>query len=143
MVLFPNAKINIGLFVTEKRTDGFHNLESIFYPIKWHDVLEFVPSEKFIFESSGIAVAGEIESNLVIQAYRLLQEAYSLPNIHIHLHKNIPMGAGLGGGSADAAFMLKGLNDFFDLKLDNDSLENFARKLAVYFPRRVMLNVVF
>lgn len=130
MILFPNAKINIGLYITEKRPDGYHNLESIFVPIDWTDILEITPSQDFAFTSSGIPIPGKPESNLCIKAFQLLQEAFHIPNVSIHLHKIIPMGAGLGGGSADAAFTLIGLRDLFNLSLSNEELIPFAQKLG-------------
>jgi len=133
MVVFPNAKINIGLHVVEKRSDGFHNLESIFYPVlSLYDVLEVVknPINKLEFTSSGIAIPGDERHNLCVQAYHLLKEDFKLPMVKIHLHKVIPIGAGLGGGSADAAFLLKALKELFELKLSDDDLMAYARKLG-------------
>ena len=115
MILFPNAKINVGLFVTRRRPDGFHDLETVFYPFDLCDVLEIVPLDGrpnvCEFESSGLALDCLPGENLVEKAYALLAKDYELPGVHVHLHKVIPNGAGLGGGSADAAFMLMGLND--------------------------------
>ncbi|HBL78061.1 MAG: 4-(cytidine 5'-diphospho)-2-C-methyl-D-erythritol kinase [Bacteroidetes bacterium GWF2_42_66] len=130
MISFPNAKINIGLHITEKRSDGFHDLETVMYPVPLTDALEFVESGSLKFESSGLNIDGTPENNLVLKAYHLLKEKFDLPPIHIHLHKNIPMGAGLGGGSSNAAFMLKMLNGHFKLKLPNTELENFAAQLG-------------
>ena len=116
MVVFPHAKINIGLFVTGKRNDGFHNLETIFFPVGWSDILEIGRGEgesgSFRFKNTGLEVGGDPGNNLVIKAYHLLAADFHLPAIQVHLHKIIPFGAGLGGGSADAAFMLKALNAF-------------------------------
>lgn len=130
MLDFPNAKLNIGLFITEKRADGFHNLESCFYPVKWCDALEMLPAEQERFTVSGLPVPGNPESNLCLKAYKLLQERFELPPVHIHLHKIIPMGAGLGGGSSDASYTLKGLNSLFSLNLSTLELEGFARQLG-------------
>lgn len=130
MILFPNAKLNIGLNVTARRPDGFHNLESVFYPLPWSDALEILPSEETVFTSSGIGIPGAAESNLCLKAYELLRNDFELPPVKIHLHKNIPIGAGLGGGSADAAFTLRLLNELFELKLTVEELENYARKLG-------------
>jgi 4-diphosphocytidyl-2-C-methyl-D-erythritol kinase len=130
MILFPNAKLNIGLNVTERRPDGFHNLESVFYPLPWQDALEIVPAQETVFTSSGIEIPGAAQSNLCLKAYELLRADFALPPVKIHLHKNIPIGAGLGGGSADAAFTLKLLNELFELKLSVEQLENYARKLG-------------
>ena len=123
MIVFPNAKINIGLNVVEKRADGFHNIESIFYPIvNLYDVLEVVKNDSLQFTSSGIEIPGSIESNLCVKAFEMLKVDYEIPFVKIHLHKAIPIGAGLGGGSADAAFMLKALNDLFELNLTTNQL---------------------
>ncbi|MBD1397941.1 4-(cytidine 5'-diphospho)-2-C-methyl-D-erythritol kinase [Pontibacter sp. JH31] len=130
MLDFPNAKINIGLLVTEKRPDGFHNLESCFYPVQWCDALEILPAEKLEFTMSGLPVPGNPDSNLCLKAYHLLQQEFQLPPVHMHLHKVIPMGAGLGGGSSDAAFALKELNSLFELNLSDDKLEGYARQLG-------------
>src|SRR5665647_2073745 len=108
MLLFPNAKINIGLNVVEKRDDGYHNIETVFYPIGLSDVLDVQVSEScsdYSFSSSGIPIDGDPEDNLIVKAYRLLRSQYQMPPIDISLSKHIPFGAGLGGGSADAAFM--------------------------------------
>ena len=123
MVLFPHAKINIGLFITKKRIDGFHDLETCFFPVPWTDILEITPSEEFGFSSSGLEISGAIENNLCYRAYELLRQDHAFPPVHIHLHKIIPMGAGLGGGSSDAAFTLMGLRDLFQLPLTNDDLQ--------------------
>ena len=130
MIVFPNAKINIGLNITEKRLDGFHNLETVFLPVDWCDALEFVVADEVQFSSSGIPISGEPESNLVMKAYRLLQKDFDLPLLKIHLHKQIPFGAGLGGGSSDAAFMLSMLNRHFKLNLSGDELELYAAQLG-------------
>ena len=130
MITFPNAKINIGLNITEKRSDGYHNLETIFYPIDLCDSLEFVQNDETQFNCTGLKIEGEPENNLILKAYKQLKEEFNLPNIDIHLHKAIPMGAGLGGGSADAAFMLKMLNDEFKLGLSSQELEQKATKLG-------------
>ena len=107
MLCFPNAKLNLGLNIVSKRPDGYHNLETVFYPIPVQDALEIVPAEQFSFAQTGIPVDGTAEQNLVVKAYRLLQERFQLPPLSIHLLKAIPFGAGLGGGSSDAAYMLK------------------------------------
>ena len=127
MITFPNAKINLGLNITEKRPDGYHNLETIFYPIPLEDALEVCPRKegegKYSLSQSGLAIEGDADKNLVVKAYKLLDEACGLPPADIYLYKHIPSGAGLGGGSADAAFMLKLLNDTYNLKLTDDQLE--------------------
>lgn len=143
MIVFPNAKINIGLNITEKRPDGFHNLETIFLPVGWCDALEFVVAKEVHFSSSGIPISGERESNLVMKAYRLLQNDFSLPPLNIHLHKQIPFGAGLGGGSSDAAFMLSMLNRYFILNLSADQLELYAAQLGSDCPFFIRNSPVF
>lgn len=131
MIFYPNAKINIGLNITEKRTDGFHNLESCFFPIKWQDILEIIPTEtKSSFSSTGIKIPGKANSNICLKALELLKEDFDIPNVKIHLHKLIPIGAGLGGGSSDGAYTLKGLNTLFELNLSKNQLQNYARKLG-------------
>ena len=130
MIVYPNAKINIGLNITEKRNDGFHNLESIFYPIDWCDILEINKSDTFEFTTSGLPIDVDYESNIIIKAYRLIESKYSITACKIHLHKQIPMGAGLGGGSSNASFTLKVLNDLFDLKISEKELLSFAEELG-------------
>ena len=131
MICFPNAKINIGLNITEKRKDGFHNIETIFYPIQLSDTLEFIETkEESSFENTGLDINCSIEKNLIWKAYNLLRADFKLPNLKIHLHKIIPFGAGLGGGSSDAAFMLKYLNEYFSLGLCIDELKKYASKLG-------------
>ncbi|MBJ6118748.1 4-(cytidine 5'-diphospho)-2-C-methyl-D-erythritol kinase [Pontibacter sp. BT310] len=130
MLDFPNAKINLGLQIIEKRPDGFHNLESCFYPVQWCDALEVLPAAQNTFTMSGLPVPGDTESNLCLKAYKLLEKAHNLPPVHMHLHKVIPMGAGLGGGSADAAFVLRILNKLFDLNLTIEQLQNYACQLG-------------
>jgi 4-diphosphocytidyl-2-C-methyl-D-erythritol kinase len=132
MIFFPNAKINIGLNIVRKRADGYHELETLFFPIGIKDALEFVENNtgRLNLSTSGIVVDVPAEQNIVVKAYRLLANHFNLPGIDIHLHKVIPFGAGLGGGSSDAAFMLKALNRHFDLKLDNETLKGFALQLG-------------
>lgn len=135
MITFPNAKINLGLHITEKRPDGYHNLETVFYPIPLDDALEIhllnSPSNcKYALHLSGIEVTGKVEDNLVVKAYLLLDKDFQLPPIDIHLFKHIPSGAGLGGGSADAACMLKLLNERFSLNLTVEQLERYAATLG-------------
>ncbi len=134
MIYFPNAKINIGLNVVEKRPDGYHNLETIFYPVSLSDVLEIIPSEGFSFQSSGIEINGNAEDNLVVKAYRLMKKKFNLPPVKIHLHKIIPHGAGLGGGSSDAAFTLKMLNSLFKSGLTEEQLRESAGQLGADCP---------
>lgn len=133
MIVYPNAKINIGLNVVAKREDGYHNIETVFYPIGLSDTLSVEPSplcSDYSFSSSGIEIDGSIENNLIIKAYRLLQSEYEIPPVDISLVKNIPFGAGLGGGSSDAAFMLKALNKLFSLKISPKNLEELASELG-------------
>lgn len=130
MIVFANAKINIGLQVISRREDGYHNLETVFYPLNLYDALEVIEAKEIGFFSSGLPLGISTEDNLCLRAYRLLKKDFSLPPVHIYLHKAIPMGAGLGGGSANAAFMLKLLNDLFELGLPESSLMNYARQLG-------------
>jgi len=132
MITFPNAKINIGLFVTEKRTDGFHNIETILFPVELFDVLEIIksPDSHFSFSQSGLQISGDPKNNLVVKAYHLLKRECQLSEVHIHLHKKVPMGAGLGGGSANAAFAIKLLNDLFNINLADKKMQDLARQLG-------------
>ena len=132
MICFPNAKINLGLNIISKRSDGYHNIETVFYPINLCDALEIVPAKDKdgIFQQTGISVDGDPQNNLVMKAYRMLQQIVELPEIDIYLRKNIPFGAGLGGGSSDAAFMLKLLNDFANLNILDDQLEKMAAQIG-------------
>ncbi|MDX9748059.1 MAG: 4-(cytidine 5'-diphospho)-2-C-methyl-D-erythritol kinase [Paludibacter sp.] len=143
----PNAKINIGLYVVEKRSDGYHNLETVFYPLPLYDelVVEEKPSmkESCKLEVEGIAVTTNQEDNLIVKAYRLLEKDFSLGNTAVYLRKNIPFGAGLGGGSSDAAFMLKALNELYSLQLTDDQLEKYAVKLGADCPFFIRNRPVF
>ncbi len=130
MILFPNAKINLGLNITERRPDGYHNLETIFCPLMIRDALEVIESNQLSFQSSGIHIPGNDQTNLCLKAYHLLKLDFDLPPVSIHLHKHIPIGAGLGGGSADAAFMIKLLNQQFELGLTAEQMMNYARQLG-------------
>ncbi|MBK1441463.1 4-(cytidine 5'-diphospho)-2-C-methyl-D-erythritol kinase [Parapedobacter sp. ISTM3] len=130
MVTFANAKINIGLQVLNRRDDGYHNLETVFYPLKIYDVLEVVEAAETRFVPSGLPIPGDSHDNLCLKAYHLLRAAYDLPPVTIYLHKTIPIGAGLGGGSADAAFLLKLLNSTFGLGLEEPQLITYARQLG-------------
>lgn len=142
MILFPTAKINIGLYVYGVRPDGFHNLETVFFPVGpfnsnlQSDILEIVPAENSsntakarIFQT-GITYPGAPEDNLCVRAYNLMEQEFKLPAVNIHLRKQIPVGAGLGGGSADAACTLLGLNKMFALNLSDERLAEFAAKLG-------------
>ena len=132
MICFPNAKINIGLNIVSKRTDGYHNLETIFYPIPLKDILEFVPSQnsETSINQSGINLNIPEDKNICMKAYHLLARNYPLPSLDIYLHKIIPNGAGLGGGSADASFFLKSLNEYFNLNIPNRKLIDYASELG-------------
>lgn len=135
MLTFPNAKINLGLNITEKRPDGYHNLETVFYPVPVEDALEIIPLPDAprgtcTLHLAGQEIAGTLEDNLVARAYWMLDADFGLPAVDIHLLKHIPSGAGLGGGSSDAAFMLKMLNEQFGLGLTEDSLEAYATRLG-------------
>ena len=134
MITYPNAKINLGLNIVEKRPDGYHNLETVFYPINLQDALEVTDLEgegEYALKISGTPIEGEIDNNLVVKAYRLLKKDFPhMGLINIHMYKHIPTGAGLGGGSADAAFMLKLLNEKFKLNLSTEKLEEYAAVLG-------------
>lgn len=133
MIRHTNTKINIGLFVTEKRKDGFHNIESIFYPVSFGDVLEVIEVEGkgcISFSVYGIDIPGQLEDNLCVKAYHLLNEDFRLPAIKSKLLKIVPIGAGLGGGSSDAVTMLLLLNDLFSIKLTNQELKKYALSLG-------------
>lgn len=130
MLTFPNAKINLGLNIVEKRSDGFHNIESCFYPLAFCEALEIIPSSHLQFSSSGLDIPGQATHNLCLKAYHLLVQDYSIAPVHMHLHKVLPIGAGLGGGSADAAYALKMLNELFKLNISQQRLEHYARQLG-------------
>ena len=132
MITFPNAKINLGLHnIISKRNDGFHNLESVFLPIDFKDILEINLSNKDCkFKQSGININCLKENNIVYKAMQKMLNTYSLPEINMHLHKNIPSGAGLGGGSSDASFALKTINDMFKLKLNEEELSELSLSLG-------------
>ena len=133
MITFPNAKINLGLNIVNRRPDGYHDIETVFYPIPLTDVLEIVPAadgKQTTLCCYGNAVDCPPESNLVMKAYRLLQERYNLPPVEMHLYKHIPDGAGLGGGSSDAAHALVMLNKMFALGLPDDELAAMAARLG-------------
>jgi len=147
MITFPNAKINIGLNVINKRSDGFHNLETIFYPVDLKDSLEITPSqsiEKFLLRLHGTSQEIEVKGNLVEKVYWELEKSgYKLPSIEVDLLKGIPVGAGLGGGSSDAAFMAKILRDFHSLALTNEELENIVARLGSDCPFFIRNKPVF
>lgn len=130
MVSFPPCKINLGLNVVSKRPDGYHEIITCFYPVKWCDALEMVPSKDFAFSTSGDPVPGTAADNLCVRAYEMLKRDFRIDPVSIHLMKVIPTGAGLGGGSSDGTFTLRLLNDIFELALDNEKLRYYARQLG-------------
>ena len=131
MITFPNAKINLGLDVVEKRPDGYHNLETVFYPIPLYDILEITKSEdETSFTMHNAEFEGSDNDNLVVKAYNILAADYEMPKVKMSLYKNIPTGAGMGGGSADAAFALKMLNSIAELNLSDEKLEEYAARLG-------------
>jgi 4-diphosphocytidyl-2-C-methyl-D-erythritol kinase len=131
VVIFSNCKINLGLNIVAKRNDGFHNLETCFYPVALYDVIELIPAKDFIFTTTGLSIPGDPSTNLCTQAYHLLKNDYpTIPNIHLHLQKNLPMGAGIGGGSANAAHVLQLLNQKFALQLSAAALKKYAAQLG-------------
>ena len=134
MICFPNAKINLGLHITGKRPDGYHSIETIFYPIPLTDALEAVISKKTSFKQTGIKLESLPENNLVMKAYSLMEKKYKVPPLDIYLKKTIPSGAGLGGGSADAAFTLKLINDLYKCNISVDKLEEMASSIGADCP---------
>lgn len=143
MICFPNAKINLGLNVVSKRPDGYHNIETIFYPIPVKDALEVVDAEVFSFHQTGIPVDAPTEKNLVVKALNLLKTTHNIPELEVHLVKAIPFGAGLGGGSADAAFMLTLLNDHCKLGIPCNELEKLASTIGADCPFFIRNTPVF
>ena len=141
MIVYPNAKINIGLNVVEKRPDGYHNLETVFYPIGLQDILEIkvldegnVPECGYKLKITGTILDGSPEDNLVVRAFKMLKHDFNLPPVSIGLYKHIPTGAGLGGGSSDAALTIKTLNKRFDLRLTDEQMEDYCTRLGADCP---------
>ena len=140
MIVYPNAKINIGLNVVEKRPDGYHNLETVFYPIGLQDILEIqeidtdAPACGYRLKVTGTVLDGSPEDNLVVRALKLLKKDFDLPTVSIGLYKHIPTGAGLGGGSADGAFTVKTLNERFKLGLTTQQMEDYCSQLGADCP---------
>ena len=134
MLVFPNCKINLGLHVVSKRIDGFHNIETVFYAVNWCDCLEVIENkasgEAFVFSQSGLTIGGTIEENLLYKAWKIISAEKKIPNIKVHLHKNIPMGAGLGGGSSDAAGFINLLDSKFELNYTEKEKMTIAAKLG-------------
>jgi 4-diphosphocytidyl-2-C-methyl-D-erythritol kinase len=148
MLFFPNAKINLGLNIVGKRSDGFHNIETVFIPVGITDILEFVevpdmPPGHCSLAITGALIEGNMNDNLIVRAYRLMHQRFHLPAVQIHLHKIIPMGAGLGGGSSDASFMIKHLNIRFNLKLTDPELCDYASQLGSDCPFFISNKPVF
>jgi 4-diphosphocytidyl-2-C-methyl-D-erythritol kinase len=130
MVSFPPCKINLGLQVTRRRSDGYHDIVTCFYPVPWLDVLEIVPATSFRFSTSGIQLPGSASDNLCVRAYELMKNEYGVAPVSMYLHKILPTGAGLGGGSSDGAFALSMINQVFDLGLKHDVLTGLAARLG-------------
>lgn len=134
MLVFPNCKINLGLHVVSKRQDGFHSIETVFYPVNWCDALEVIESPKgspdFTFSHSGMSISGPSHQNLIYRAWELIKQTKNIGPLQVHLHKNIPMGAGLGGGSSDAAFFINLLDKKFNLSFSIDEKVNLAKQLG-------------
>ncbi len=128
MIYFPSCKINLGLHILRKRDDGYHEIETGMLEIPFRDILEIVPSDSFRFTTSGIEIPGN--GNSCVDAYNLLQRDFGLAPVHVHLHKLVPMGGGLGGGSSDSTATLKGLNELFRLGLSVEQLKNYASQLG-------------
>ena len=149
MILYPNAKINIGLNVVEKRADGYHNLETVFYPINLLDALEITTDEhqadSVKLKVSGEAIAGRPSDNLVVKACNLMRSMFpeKIERLSVHLHKHIPTGAGLGGGSSDAAFTIKALNEKFSLGMSVDQMEQLSAQLGADCPFFIKNQPVF
>lgn len=136
MINFPNCKINLGLWVTQRRHDGYHNIQTVMFPVPWCDILEIVPANdaETILTITGINIESAAENNLCYKAWRLMADTFDIPPVSMHLHKVIPAGAGLGGGSSDASFTLRMLNTMFSLNLDNDILRSLAVQLGMDCP---------
>ncbi len=145
MILFANAKLNIGLQVIAKRTDGYHELNSVFYPLPIYDIIELLETTaaETTLNIQGERIPGNLYDNLCIRAFELLKKDYGIPPVSIDLVKQIPIGAGLGGGSADASFVLKGLNTLFQLNLTEEQLAGYAAKLGADCPFFIANNPVF
>ena len=130
MIYYANCKINLGLSVTGPRPDGFHNIESLLYPVPWNDIVEVVPKKKFLFSTSGLKIDIEDKENLCVKAYQLIKNEYDIPPVHIHLHKIVPFGTGLGGGSSDAVAVVKLLNELFSLEIDKAEMKTLVSRIG-------------
>lgn len=131
---FPKAKINIGLYVVERRPDGYHNLQTVFYPIPLHDNLQIRvlknDTHPYQLQTAGNVIEGNPADNLVVRVYESLKQEFNLPPLDIYLYKRIPTGAGLGGGSSDAAYMMRMLNEAFTLNLTSEEMERRIAKMG-------------
>jgi 4-diphosphocytidyl-2-C-methyl-D-erythritol kinase len=130
MICFPNAKINLGLHVLEKRADNFHQIETVMVPVNWCDALEFQTSGQFNLTTYGMNEKWNSDENLVTKAWRILHEKYAIPALEVNLYKSIPAGSGLGGGSSDAAFFIKTLNNAFLLGMNVEKMKLLASELG-------------
>jgi len=131
MVVFPISKINLGLNILRKRKDGYHDISTCFYPVPYTDILEILPGKgETTFAATGLAIPGYANDNICIKAWELVDQKHGIGPVRIHLHKIIPTGAGLGGGSSDAAYTLKVLNDLFELRLTTELLAQYALELG-------------
>ncbi len=144
MLFFTNCKINIGLNITEKRLDGFHNLETVFYPLKLQDAVEFIETdEQTTVQTSGIKLDVSAEDNICHKVYRLMSKHYDIPQLKIHVHKAVPVGAGLGGGSANAAGLIKQINNEYNLGISIDKMEELAAEIGSDCPFFIRNKAVF
>ncbi len=137
MINFPIAKINLGLNVVSKREDGYHNLETVFYPVPIKDALEVFPMEdgfpsdvRCDLKVTNLLIDGDEQKNLVVKAYNMMAQDYDLPRVHVHLYKHIPTQAGMGGGSSDCAYMIRLLNEMFSLGMSDDKMIGYAARLG-------------
>jgi 4-diphosphocytidyl-2-C-methyl-D-erythritol kinase len=130
MVYFPVCKINIGLHVLSRRADGYHDIETLFYPVNWTDIMEIIPARDFNFSVSGMNIPGIPEDNICVKAYGMLKRDFDIPPVQLYLHKLIPPGTGLGGGSSDAAFTLKSINNLYSLGMELAQLKAYAAELG-------------
>jgi 4-diphosphocytidyl-2-C-methyl-D-erythritol kinase len=130
MILFPTAKINLGLNVLFKRDDGYHELDTCMISIPLSDALEILPAKEFSFRQTGLVIPGNEDDNLCVRAYKLMVKNFNVAPVYIHLRKEIPMGAGLGGGSADASYVLKGIKDLYKINCSDSELEKIAAELG-------------
>lgn len=137
MINFPIAKINLGLNVVSKREDGYHNLETVFYPVPIKDALEVFPMEdgfpsdvRCDLKVTNLVIDGDEQKNLVVKAYNMIAQDYELPRVHVHLYKHIPTQAGMGGGSSDCAYMIRLLNEMFSLGMSDEKMIGYAARLG-------------